>query len=132
MKILLKSYNLADASDYLIKHLFKNSKTITVKEAANQLGVTPKYLLKKMEELKILPKNGIVSSVQERFFRRLDKAPWNTVIYFKKSTLDTVWKNIEAWKKARGYGRNFKYTLYQPSLRSPVQVCLQRPKKHVD
>lgn len=128
MRLNLKSYNIADANDYLIRHIFKHQPHLTPAQMTAELGISPQYLKKKMEELKLHPKKRRVDSKEkERFFKRFHNAPWNRNIYFRKSAIETVHKYLRLWVKKQGY-KNYQYLIFPDPDQVEGRVIVYLPK----
>jgi hypothetical protein len=99
MRIVLhiKSYNIADATDAIIRHIIRQKgNVLTMQQIAEELGVSYKR-----DDL----------SLKEKFFKRFDEAEWNKNIIFSKSPIETVRKYVEKWKKERKLGR-YSYFIF--------------------
>lgn len=111
MRLNIPSYDISDANNYLIRHLFRTKPHLSHKEKAEMLGISSQYLTKKMDELKLhhVAKRS-PRHERNKYFKRFDNASWNRNIYFRKSALETVEKYLKLWIKEQGY-INYQYLI---------------------
>lgn len=127
MRLNIPSYNITDANDYLIRHLFRTKPHLSHKEKADTLGIGVNYLTRKMKELKLhhVAKRS-PRRERNKYFKRFDNAPWNRNIYFRKSAIETIEKYLKLWIKEQG-SKNYQYLIMPDPNQANGSVIVYLP-----
>ena len=127
MRLNVPSYNLQDAINYLIKHIIRTQGSeLSLAEIADELGVSQKFLERKMQDLNLKIRKPRNTSIKERYFKRFEQIPWNKNVFFAKSSIDTVKYYLELWRKEKKLVR-YNYFVSQETPESKVMVYLPKP-----